>query len=292
MGSLGWAITLSVLSAISYAVAAVAQERLAEHGQRGWSRWALALVLTGSGVVLHVVALHFGTLAVVQTLGTLTLLFALPIQAVRYGTRFGRAARLDAVLTVAGLALILSLSVDSPAPDLLGEPTVRGLSLLTAGVVGVLAVAGWRAGPRLRALLLAIASGIAFGIASVLSKAVLAAYADGRLPMPSIAAVAVFAGGGYLLGQLSYRGAGLAAPLATVSVANPVVAAIAGVVVFDEGFRYSPGSLVVVALAAVVMTWGVIGLARRAVPPPPPGTPAPPVTVRSGPARRPTSRPA
>ena len=89
MGSLGWAVTLSVFSAASYAGAAVAQERLAEHRHRGLLRWAAALLLTAGGVGLHVLALNFGTVAVVQALGTLTLLFALPISALRYRLRIG-----------------------------------------------------------------------------------------------------------------------------------------------------------------------------------------------------------
>ncbi|GAB2596459.1 hypothetical protein Aab01nite_71720 [Paractinoplanes abujensis] len=272
MGSLGWAVTFSVLSAASYAAAAVAQERLAENGQRGLSRWAVALTLTGGGVVLHVVALNFGTVAVVQALGTLTLLFALPIAAVRYRTRIGRASWIDAILTVFGLALVLSLSVESSQPAVLAEPGDRHLALITLAVVAVLTLGAWPAGPRVRSVLLAAAAGTAFGIASVLSKAVLAAFTDGGAgavsPFAGIA-VLVFATGGYVLSQLSYGRAGMAAPLATVSVANPIVAATAGVVVFDESFRFGPVGLVVVAFAAVVMTLGVVGLARRAAAPTP-----------------------
>ncbi|MET0419786.1 MAG: DMT family transporter [Actinoplanes sp.] len=266
MGSLGWAIALSVLSAASYAAAAVAQERLAKHGQRGWSRWAVALSLTGSGVVLHVLALNFGTVAVVQALGTLTLLFALPIAALRYRTRIGAAAWGDAILTVAGLTLIMSLSVDSDEPALLSETTGQYLALITVVVVAVLAAGAWLSGARLRAVLLAGAAGTAFGISSVLSKSVMAAFTGGGVADVSILAAAMvglFSVGGYLLGQLSYRGAGLAAPLATVSVTNPVVAATAGVVVFDERFRFGAVGVVVVAVAAIGMTLGVIGLARR-----------------------------
>ncbi|MBU2669523.1 DMT family transporter [Actinoplanes bogorensis] len=267
MGTLGWAVAFSVLSAASYAAAAIAQERLAEHGQRGWSRWATALLLTGGGVVLHVVALNFGTVAVVQALGTLTLLFALPIAAVRYGTRVGRAAWVDAILTVVGLALILSLSVESSEPRVLGQPDDRYLALITLAVVAVLVLGAWASGPRVRSVLLAAAAGVAFGISSVLSKAVLAAFTAGGVgavsPFAGVA-VLVFATGGYVLSQLSYGRAGMAAPLATVSVANPIVAAIAGVVVFGEGFRFGPSGLAVVAFAATVMTVGVIGLARRA----------------------------
>lgn len=287
MGSLAWAVMLSVLSAAGYAAAAVTQERLAENGQRGLSRWILALSLTGSGVALHVLALNFGTVAVVQALGTLTLLFALPISALRYHLRISAAAWADAVLTVAGLALIMSLSVESGAPALLSDADGRLLGLITLAAVVVLTLAAWLSGPRMRAVLLAAAAGAAFGISSVMSKAVMAAFTEGGLDqVPFLVAglVVLLSVGGYLLSQASYRGAGLAAPLATVSVANPVVAAIAGVVVFEEGFRFGTAGLVVVALAGVVMTLGVIGLARRTTVParsthqppgPPEATPGP-----------------
>ncbi|MFI5891216.1 DMT family transporter [Actinoplanes sp. NPDC051513] len=272
MGSLAWAVALSILSAASYAGAAVAQERLAEHRNRGVRRWAVALLLTGGGVGLHVLALNFGTVAVVQALGTLTLLFALPISALRYRVRISIPAWIDAALTVLGLSLIMSLSVESSAPALLTETSGRYVAFLTLAVVGVLTtVAAIAHSARWRAVLLAAAAGVAFGIASVLSKALLASFTEhgaGSVSMFITGMVVVLSTGGYLLGQLSYKGAGLATPLATVSVSNPLVAAVAGVVLFDESFRFGAAGQVVVALAAIVMTLGVIGLARRTTVPP------------------------
>jgi drug/metabolite transporter (DMT)-like permease len=266
MGSLGLAVGLSMLSAASYAAAAVAQERLAEHGHRGRARWVTALVLTAGGVLLHVLALNFGTVAIVQALGTLTLLFALPISVLRYQARIGATSWLDAGLTVAGLALIMSLSVDSGRPALLPDADGRYLSLVTLVTVVVLGGGAWFAGARMRAVLLAAAAGVAFGISSVLSKAVMADVTAAGIDAISlfvVTMVVIFSVVGYLLGQLSYKGAGLAAPLATVSVTNPVAASIAGVVVFDESFRFGEAGLAVVAVAAVVITWGVIGLSRQ-----------------------------
>jgi drug/metabolite transporter (DMT)-like permease len=266
MGSLGWAVALSVLSSASYAAAAVVQERLAENGQRGVARWAVALLLTAGGVGLHVLALNFGTVAVVQALGTLTILFALPISAIRYRNRISLAAWADAALTVAGLALIMSLSVESDGPSILSAATTRYLSLATLIAVVALTIGAWFVGPTMRAVQLAAAAGFAFGISSVLSKAVLAAFTDAGPAAVSLFAtvmVVLLSVAGYLLSQLSYRGAGLAAPLATVSVSNPVVAAIAGVVVFDEGFRFGVTGLIVVAVAGAATTLGVVGLARH-----------------------------
>ena len=286
MGSLAWAVGLSILSAASYAGAAVAQERLAENRHRGLGRWAVALALTVSGVGLHVLALNFGTLAVVQALGTLTLLFALPISALRYRVRISLPAWIDAGLTVAGLALIMSLSVESTEPARLTDDTGHYIAFLTLAGVGVITTAAALAhSARWRATLLAAAAGLAFGISSVLSKALLTALlADGAGAVSMFLAgmVLLLSTGGYLLGQLSYKGAGLATPLATVSVTNPIVAAIAGIVLFDESFRFGFAGRAVVAVAAVVMTLGVIGLSRRTTSPVAPSEPAGPLDFPHG----------
>jgi hypothetical protein len=258
-GSLDWAVGLSVLSAVSYAAAAVVQERLAAAGHRGLSRWAAALALTGLGAGLHVLALDFGTVGVVQALGTLTLLFALPIAALRAHAPIEPAAWRDAGLTVSGLVGVIGLSATAGGSATLSGGIGRYLALATvAGVVVLGTFARYAQSPLLRSLLLAGASGGAFAMASVFSKAVLASFtAAGAV------AVAVFAVGGYLLGQWSYRGAGLAAPLAMVSVSNPVLAAVVGVLVFGEGFRFGVIGVAFAVVAGAVAAIGVIGLARR-----------------------------
>jgi hypothetical protein len=217
------------------------------------------MLLTGVGAGLHVVALGFGTVGVVQALGTLTLLFALPIAAVRTRTQIAPAAWRDAVLTVAGLVTIITLTAMPAGPAVLTSGASRYLAPGTVAVVAALAGTALRASsPLARSLLLAGASGAAFAIASVFSKAVLVSFS-----VPGAAVVAVLALGGYLLGQLSYRGAGLAAPLAMVSVANPVVAAVVGILIFGEGFRFGTLGSILAAGAGAVAATGVIGLSRR-----------------------------
>jgi|tagenome__1003787_1003787.scaffolds.fasta_scaffold20706307_1 hypothetical protein len=259
MGSLGWAVVLSTLSAISYAAAAVVQERLAVAGHRGLSRWAASLVLTGAGAGLHIVALGFGTVGVVQALGTLTLLFALPIAAWRTHEPIGRVAWRDAGLTVAGLVGLMALTAAPSRSAHLGPSAGRYLTLGTVVVVTVLACAARHApSTRWRGVELAAASGVAFAVASVFSKALISSFSLGLA-----AVVVVLAVTGYLLGQLSYRGAGLASPLAMVSVSNPVVATIVGVVVFGEGFRFGVVGTVLAVAAGIVAATGVVGLSHR-----------------------------
>ncbi len=134
--------------------------------------------------------------------------------------------------------------------------------------MAVLALAARRVRrPVVRGVVLATAAGAAFGMASVFTKAVAEDWAergmDAAALLPTLGAIALLASAGMLLSQASYRGAGLAAPLATVTVVNPVVAAAVGVVALGEAFRYGiPGGLLA-ATAGAVAAAGVITLTLR-----------------------------
>lgn len=262
MTALSWAIILSVLSAICYAAAAVAQEHFAA-ARRGILRWALPLLLTGTGAGLHVIALQYGTVGVVQALGALTLIFALPMAAART-RRVTRAAWLYSCLTVGGLAGLLALSTGGP--DTLSAASAQWTSAITGTAVAALAVAARRVtSPMAKSLLLAGAAGVAFAMASLLTKTVMSDLAAGisGASVLSVATIVGLAAAGQVLGQRAYRGGGLAAPLAMVSVTNPAVAGVIGILLLGDGVRLGGAGAALALGAAVVTARGVIGLAAH-----------------------------
>ena len=274
MTAVAWAIALSVLSAVCYAAAAVAQEHFAG-ATRGPLRWALPLLLTGAGAVLHVVALQFGSVGVVQALGALTLIFALPIAAARTRRRVTGAAWRHSWLTVGGLAGLLTLSTAGPGS--LSASSAQWLSLLTGiAVAGIVLAARRSASPSARSLLLAGAAGVAFGAASVLTKAVMSDIATGLSgsSVVSLGTIAILATAGQVLSQRSYRDSGLAAPLAMVSVANPAVAGAIGFLLLGDSVRFGAAGAILALGAAVAAARGVVGLAAQS----PASTPAPATT--------------
>jgi hypothetical protein len=121
--------------------------------------------------------------------------------------------------------------------------------------------------PAVRSVLLAVASGVAFGMSSVFTKTVAVDWTDG-IPLsdlPSLLAIGVFATAGMLLSQASYRGAGLAAPLAMLTVVNPVVAAAVGITMFGETFRYGTTGTVLALGCGVVAAGGLILLTTERI---------------------------
>jgi uncharacterized membrane protein len=285
MSALALSVLLSFVSAAAYAAAAIVQEQVAVSStgsaylpvrRAGW--WG-ALGLNGLGGVLHVVALAYGPLSLVQPLGALTIVFALPLAALSVGRRAGTTAWRGAVMATAGLAGLLALvgSSDSTSLDTAQRVAV---ALVTGGAVVALMCAGRAAHrhPAVRSVLLATASGIAFGMSSVFTKTVAVDWTHGieTDDVPSLAVIAVFSAAGVLLSQASYRGGGLAAPLATLTVVNPVLAAAVGILMFGEAFRYGGTGTALAVSCGVVAAGGLIMLTTERIEHT--GTPAAPDT--------------
>lgn len=268
MSALALSVLLCLVSALAYAGGAIVQERVAastpdrRYAPLRRGVWWVAVGLNGLGALLHVVALAYGPLSLVQPLGALTIVFALPLAAVFVRRRAGAAAWRGAVLATVGLAGLLALTGGSGrAEQALAGDERSVLLVVTAGVVLVLFLAAHRMHRAvLHSVLLAAAAGTAFGMASVFTKSVAEAFGPGTLPglWPDLAAIAVLAAGGLLLSQAAYRGAGLTAPLATVTVVNPVVAATVGITLFDEGFRYGAAGATAAVASAALAAAGLI----------------------------------
>lgn len=268
MTSLALSVLLALASAVCYAAGAILQEhvaattpRLASAPLRRGSWWT-AVSLNGAGAVLHVIALAYGPLSVVQPLGALTIVFALPMAAIFVRRRVGAAGWRGALLATVGLAGLLSLTGTSRAQSL-AERDGFWLIVITVSVIAVLAgAARLMRSPGIRGVLLAAAAGTAFGISSVVTKNVAVewtwdAWEDA---LPGLVTIGLLASGGVLLSQASYRGAGLASPLATATVVNPVVATAVGIAALGEHFRHgAPGTLLAL-IAALVASTGLVML--------------------------------
>jgi hypothetical protein len=146
----------------------------------------------------------------------------------------------------------------------LSVPEALAVAGVTAAVIGLLARRGARPGLRH-----ASASGFASGVASALTQTVTVAATDRSGSLLSVQVigvallVATFAAGGLLLSQVAYRG-GLGAPLAVVTLANPVAAALIGLTLLGERLQGGAAGVLLALAGAGVAAWGVVLLSRVA----------------------------
>ncbi|MEV6313593.1 DMT family transporter [Streptomyces sp. NPDC051840] len=287
------AVALSLVSAVAYASAAVAQARLAGRTDpttgalrlMGHGAWWSAVGLNAGGALLHVAALKYGPLTLVQPLGALTLVAAVPLGARTADRRVTRSEWRGTLLTLLGLAALLLAAGGAAPHDTLTLPEALAVAAVTMALVAGLSRPGTRPGLRHAA-----ASGITSGVASALTQTLTVAATDHSGPLLSWRLVTVallvsfLALGGLLLSQTAYRG-GLGAPLAVVTLANPVAAALIGLVLLGERLQGGLLGLVPALIGAVAAVEGVVLLSRAQADGIPAPAPAPATVPPSRPSR-------
>jgi len=262
-------IALCVAVAIAYAAAALIQARYAHLTVRKLLHvpvfWG-ALALNALGAAMHVTSLGFGPLSLIQPLGVLTLVIAVPFAASaahRRVTRLELGGMTNTVIGLAGLALLITTAGTTQT---LAPGELITLVLATAVLIAVLGFAGRR--PGASTLWEAVAGGAAYSVCSALCQtAVVTATAEGpgALLRPvmvlGMIAIVVFAVAATLLTQRSYRG-GLAAPLAVTNLVNPATATTIGVVLLGEHLATTPVGIAIAVACALLAGYGVSQLAR------------------------------
>jgi drug/metabolite transporter (DMT)-like permease len=261
------ATALAILAAAIFALSTVLQQRgglkapplsLRHLGSfahlAGQGTWLVGMALLLLGWALQAMALDRGRVAVIQPIFTLTIVFALPLGWWLTAQRLTVKQVLEACIVVVGLSVFILLG--DPAG---GRTDAPGWEWLVA--VGLIAVAcavllglGRNGRPTLRAGVYGTVAGMLFGLAATLTKPTIELlHSDGVLGVLSDWMVYVLAIAG-LLGilyqQVSLQTAQLAPAVSSVSVANPLVGVLLGIVLLEE--RLAPPTWhKVVAFAAL-----------------------------------------
>jgi hypothetical protein len=203
-------------------------------------KWWLGGVVAAVGFALQAAALGLGSVLLVQALMVTSLLAAAVAVIVTVGnpTAGHSLASLEtwtAVIAVLGPALVLC---------------VVG-ARIWSGTVG--------------AVLLAVVSGALWGVFAVLTKGVVDRIDDGLwalLRTPELYAWVLVAIAGTAWQQSSFRAGALTASLPTMTVVEPMVGSVLGVVVLGETLRPGDAGWLTLIVAVAVMVLSTVALAR------------------------------
>jgi hypothetical protein len=230
--------------------------------------WVAAIVTDLIGVALQVIALHYGSLALVQPLLITGLLFALLLGHVG-GERPPAREIGCAVVVAACLIGFLRLSGALEAgPSRQVHPMHATVFAACVGLaVVILVVAAHRhLPPAGRAGMLGVAVGAVYAATAALIKAATDVLADRGvigllLGWQFWVALAVGAAG-LVLGQVTFAAGPLTASLPAISAVDPLLSVLIGVVAYDEPLHRGPaGGLVMLVLVAVLVL-AILGLSR------------------------------
>jgi drug/metabolite transporter (DMT)-like permease len=275
------AAALALIAAFCFALAATLQQRGALNlptisladpksllrlaGNLTWLGGTLVLFV---GYLFQAGALDRGRLAVIQPLLVTTIVFALPLGYFLTRQHVGRREVLSSVVILVGLGLFVVFG--DPAGG--NENAPNSEWAIAIGVLalfcGALFVFGRGGDLSMKAAVYGTAAGVMFGLSSALTKPTLDYLHESVSTMLShwqTYALAIAGVGGFVLQQVSLGTGRLSPSVATVSVANPVVGILIGILLLDERLS-RPAWHVVVAVIGLALALGgavAISLARE-----------------------------
>ena len=216
-------------------------------------------------------ALDRGRLAIIQPLLVTTVIFALPLGYFLTHQHVGKREVIGALVIILGLGLFAYFG--DPAGGNENAPNDQwavAIAILGAICLVLLVFAG-RSGDNLddQAAVYGTVAGILFGLSASLTKPTLDGLHESVGTMLShwyCYALAIAGILGFVLQQVSLGTGRLAPSVATVSVANPIVGILIGVLLLDERFAQPNWHIVVAVIGLGLALVGavVISLAREA----------------------------
>ena len=272
-------VLLALLAALFLAIGIVVRQRAtidvpAEHGVSSvmvltlirrplwWAGTAAAV----AGYVFQAAALANGSLLLVQPILVSALLFALPMSAHLAHRRVTRGEWAWALLLTLALAVFVVLAKTRPG-DYEASLATSALAALicTAAVAACVIVAvrtmGWR-----RAVLLAVAVGVLFGVVAVLTKLVMHLLIHeglrSVLTTPVAYLLVVLGIVAVILQQSSFHAGSLQTSVPTMLVLEPVIAVALGAVVLGEHLIVDGYKAVALTIAVAAMAAATIALGR------------------------------
>lgn len=269
-------VTLALLAALGNAVASVCQRLGVEDAPSakgptvGLVRhmvrrpvWVAGFVLMAGAYASQAVALHLGSLVVVQPVLVTELAILVLILWVWFETPVRARDAVSTAASVLGLAAFLALAaprVGSRTPSdarwvVVGVAVCAGAGALVAlGSVGP----GWR-----RALFRGAGASVGFAFVAAVTKPLTDEIARGvgvafaSWPLYTLAAVGLAS---FVVMQSAFQVGPFAASQSTLILVNPFVSIALGRVLFGESLRGGAAFATMEALSLVLMAAGVIGL--------------------------------
>ncbi|MGV9327670.1 DMT family transporter [Streptosporangium sandarakinum] len=230
--------------------------------------WLCGVAAMVGGQVLGALALRRADVAQVEPLLATNLIFALAVAAAVYRERLGRGEWLGAVLVSGGVAMFL-LAGRPHGGGVPGPASVVWVAILaTLMVAAVLVLVAVRVTLSTKAMLLAAAAGMLYGIQDVLTRASLVTLEQaGRGPgalltiwQPyTLLVVAVL---GILLNQSAFDAAPLRISLPATTAAEPVIGIMLGVAILGERLRADPPALAGEVAGLIALVAGIVILGR------------------------------
>jgi drug/metabolite transporter (DMT)-like permease len=271
------AVFLSLGAQFQHQGVSKVEERLGDGSRAGLSpkqllhllrrpSWMLGTLMLGLAIVFQLTSLGFAPLIVVQPLGVVALVMTAILNARLSRIRLDRKTIGAIALSVGGVGVFVIVAATFAVEQRINETqllTVLGILGVVTVVFGVLfAVRRKSAG----AMFYIAGAGVLYGFVATLAKVVINRVANGNFEWLSVLAIVALlasaALGGYFV-QTAYSVGSPDLVIAGLTVIDPLVAVLIGVIVLGEATLIPLPAAIISVLAGAVAIVGVIRLAKH-----------------------------
>ena len=228
-------------------------------------RWLAGTSLLGLATVLQLAALSLAPLIVVQPVGVIALVVTSFLNARLTKTRLNRATLLAISLCtvgIAGFVVAASLAATQPKID---DNKLRSVLTVLVSILIVFGVVFLSIGKRLSALAYIVGTGVLYGFVATLAKVVIARIEQAEFEWLTIfcalALIVAMALGGWFV-QNAYASGPPDLVIAGLTVIDPLVAVVVGVVILGEVDGVSVLIALPFVVCAALAVTGVLLLAK------------------------------
>lgn len=227
--------------------------------------WLVGTLMLGLAVICQLAAISVAPLIVVQPLGAIALVITTLLNARITGHAPTRQSLTAIFACVGGVFIfVFFAAIYAVEKQITNNELFTILAVLL--VVIILLGACWLIlRHRMRALFYVIGAGILYGFVATLAKAVITRVQQGAFDWITlvcvIALIAAAAVGAYFV-QTAYSSGPPDLVIAGLTVVDPLVAVLIGIIVLGEADGAPPWVMFVFLISGGIAVWGVIGLAR------------------------------
>lgn len=227
--------------------------------------WIIGTLMLGLAIVCQLAALVRAPLMVVQPLGAIALVITTLLNARISGHSPTKKSITAIICCVGGIFLFVFFAALFATER---EVQDRELFVILAILLVVIIVLGacWLVlRHRMRALFYVIGAGVLYGFVATLAKVVIKRIEAGQFEWITaicvIALVAAAAVGAYFV-QTAYSSGPPDLVIAGLTVVDPLIAVLIGMVILGEAAAAPPWALVIYGVAGAIAVYGVVNLAR------------------------------
>lgn len=227
--------------------------------------WVVGTALLGLAIVFQIGALSLAPLIVVQPLGVAAMVITAILNSRMSGVKLPKRALVSLCMCVGGIVTFVTVAAFTAADHPVTDAKLVTILIIFA-IVFALAIVGYLAmRHRAVALLYIVGAGVLYGFVATFAKAVIGRFMQDEFDwLTWVCVLALLAGA--LLGMAFVQNAYSSGPpdlvIAGLTVVDPLVAILIGIIVLNEAANASVWTIIGFVLAGVIALIGVFGLAK------------------------------